>query len=214
MNILPTRMGFFFHLFSAPKFSTYHLPPPSYLAPSYPKPPPSYLPPTYHLPTPPPLIPSPELQRRRAVGAGTVARAGAGELELERDPRAHQVRCPTSFFCFFCLSCLKKATLQHNVTKKATLLYSATKKAFLFFLFCCAVPSSSSCFVALQRNRSYRRLLLPLFELRCAAAVAFFFSFVLQEKRRRRPWQLCCCRLLLLLFCVAQKGAKKKKTTT
>jgi hypothetical protein len=44
MNILPARRDFFFHLLSAPKFST---------SP----------PPTYHLPTPPPLIPSPELQR-------------------------------------------------------------------------------------------------------------------------------------------------------
>jgi hypothetical protein len=39
MNILPARQGFFFHLLSAPRFSTYHLPPLSYLPPTNPTPP-------------------------------------------------------------------------------------------------------------------------------------------------------------------------------
>jgi len=56
MNIFPARRDFFFHLLSAPKFSTSPLlPTPSYLPPTKPTPPllppPSYLPPTN--PTPP-----------------------------------------------------------------------------------------------------------------------------------------------------------------
>ncbi len=101
INILPARQGFFFHLLSAPKFSTYHLPPPSYLPPSYP---PSNLPPTYHLPPPsylppsnptPPLTPLPKLQRPRAVGARVlVVERELESLEPERDPRAHETHAP------------------------------------------------------------------------------------------------------------------------
>jgi len=87
MNILLARRDFFFHLLSAPKFST--SPPPTYHLPS---------------PSPPPLTPSPELQRPRAAMEWELER-----LELERDPRAHEkVRC-LLFLFLFCLFCLKKA---------------------------------------------------------------------------------------------------------
>jgi len=82
MNILPARQGFFFHLLSAPKFSTYHLPPPSYLPPTYHRPPPSYLTPSN--PSPPHSIArAPETSNgwSWSVGCG----AGAGVVVVERE---------------------------------------------------------------------------------------------------------------------------------
>jgi hypothetical protein len=114
MNILPARRDFFFHLLSAPKFSTSPLlPTPSYLPPTKPTPPllppPSYLPPTN--PTPPSLHRrAPETLSGCGAGAGAVAverelerlELALDRLELERDPHAHEkVRCLRFFFVFF-----------------------------------------------------------------------------------------------------------------
>jgi hypothetical protein len=81
MNILPGSSGFFFHLLSAPKFSTYHLPPPSYLPPT------SRLLPTAYQPLPPPhsIARAPETSSRSELGA-------AEPLKPARDPS-----CPNFF---------------------------------------------------------------------------------------------------------------------
>jgi hypothetical protein len=100
MNILPASQDFFFHLLSAPKFST------SPLLPT-----PSYLPPTN--PTPPHSIArAPETSSGCGVGVGAVVverelerlelELELDRLELERHPRAHEkVRCLRVFFVFF-----------------------------------------------------------------------------------------------------------------
>jgi hypothetical protein len=79
------RRGFFFHLLSAPKFSTYHLPPPSYPPPTNPTPPHS-------------MARAPKTSSGWSWSAG--ARAVVVERELERlepqrDPLAHQTHAPT-----------------------------------------------------------------------------------------------------------------------
>ncbi len=152
MNILPARRDFFFHLLSAPKFST------SPLLPT-----PSYLPPTN--PTPPHSI---SRALETSSGYGAKARAVAVEreleqlelelnrLELEQDPRAHEkVRC-LRFFLFFLF-----VLFEEGLRSLLLFLQQKKKKATLLLS-----PSSSSFFAALQLSYS------------AAKKKAFFFFFL------------------------------------
>ncbi len=86
MNILLARQDFFFTS-SLPRNS---LPPPSYLPPTNPTPPHS-------------IARAPETSNSCGAGAGAVAVERELErLELEQDPRAHEmVRCLHFFLVFF-----------------------------------------------------------------------------------------------------------------
>jgi len=160
MNILPARRDFFFHLLSAPKFSTYPRLPTTYQAHPPRLPPPTYLP----LTNPTPLhsiAKAPETSN--GYGAGARAMAVEQELEwlelewleLERDPCAHEkVRC-LRFFLFFLFflfeeglrSLLLPLSLLHcslAVAQQRRRPYSSSvlqqkKKAFFFFFLslCC-----------------------------------------------------------------------------
>jgi hypothetical protein len=115
---------FFFHLLSAPNFSTSPLlPTPSYLPPTNPtSPPTSTLLPTTYQPHPPSLHrqSSRDLERLWSgswscgcgAGAGAAGATGAraGPVGVGAGPmRPRKGKMLTFFFCFFCLFCLKKA---------------------------------------------------------------------------------------------------------
>jgi hypothetical protein len=160
MNILPARRDFFFHLLSAPKFSTSPLlpttyqphppllPTPSYLPPTNPTPP-SYLhPPTYQLPTPPPSLhcqSSRDLERlwsrSWSYGYGTGARAvgaRAGLAGVGAGPTCPRKGKMLTFFFVF-LFFLFEEGLRSFLLPLSLLHYSLAKKKafFLFFFLCC-----------------------------------------------------------------------------